>query len=198
MIFQIRYHSTNCYFLPSSTGPGLLAVDAGWPCTLFEYARMMKSIGCHLESISWAIVTHFHMDHAGLIGEFLDRGITCAIFENQAGVVDQMEKTIEKTHKDYKKIDAGKLRCVSTAESRAFLAGIGIGARTVITDYHSTDSITLVTDEGEALIGDLPPQGQMMPDDTRFLDAWRTVWAAGGRVAYPSHANAFQVSDPGP
>jgi glyoxylase-like metal-dependent hydrolase (beta-lactamase superfamily II) len=56
---------------------------------------MMKTITCSLENIAWAMVTHFHIDHAGLIGEFMDRGIRCLVFENQLEAVDAMERTID-------------------------------------------------------------------------------------------------------
>lgn len=196
-MLSFRYHGTNCYFLETAGDRKLVAVDAGWPCTLFEYARMMKTLGRHLEEIGWAMVTHFHMDHAGLVAEFLERGITCLVFETQLGAIEAMEKTIRKNHKDYTPMDQGKLKQVRAREAAGFFAQVGLKAQVVITDYHSQDSVSLVTDEREAIIGDLPPQGQMMPADRRFEDTWRTVWNAGGRVAYPSHAAAFQITDPG-
>ena len=47
------------------TSPG-----TGWPCTLYEYQRCMKEIGLRFTDIQIAVVSHFHMDHAGLVGEF--------------------------------------------------------------------------------------------------------------------------------
>jgi len=125
-MLYFRYHSTNCFFVKSSLNQRLLAVDAGWPSTLYEYARNMKTIGCKLDEVAWAIVTHFHMDHAGLISEFLERGVTCFVFENQIDAVDSMEKTILKNDKTYKMIDKEKLRPISAKDSRAVLAALGI------------------------------------------------------------------------
>ena len=128
-MLYFRYHSTNCFFVKSSLNQRLLAVDAGWPNTLYEYARNMKTIGCRLEEIAWAIVTHFHMDHAGLITDFLDRGVTCFIFENQVGAVDSMEKTILKNDKTYKLIDKGKLQHLNTKDSKAAFAALELWGR---------------------------------------------------------------------
>jgi endoribonuclease LACTB2 len=194
-VLSIRYHSTNCFFIRSSRDERLLAVDAGWPGTLLQYARLMKAVGCGLEKIAWAMVTHFHMDHAGLVGEFLERGIDCLLFENQAGAIDAMERTIEKNSKTYRRIERGKLRPASTRDSRQVLEEMGIHGQVVVTDYHSPDSITLVSDEGDALIGDLPPVGQMMPDDQHFLRNWELLRRAGARWIYPSHAAAFELED---
>ena len=199
-MLSFRYHSTNCFFLRSEATGRLLAVDAGWPCTLFEHARMMKTIGCQLEQIEWAVVTHFHMDHAGLVGEFQARGITCFALENQRGAVEPMERTILKNraeYTDYRKIDATRLRPLESAGSGRLLSGLGIKASVIVTNYHSPDSITLVTDGAEAIVGDLPPLGHMMPGDARFLESWRRVWEAGARAIFPSHAAAFQLEEPG-
>ena len=171
----------------------LLAVDAGWPGTLYEYARLMKTIGCNLENIAWSIVTHFHMDHAGLISELIGRGINCHVFENQIGAIDAMEKTMEKNNKKYKRIEKEKLQLMNIRDSRKARKSIGISGEVVVTDYHSPDSITFVSDDGEAIIGDLPPAGQMMPDDRRFLGNWEILRKMGVKTIYPSHAELFQL-----
>ncbi len=194
-VHSIRYHGTNCFFIASAVDDHLLAIDAGWPGTLYEYARSMKTIGCNLEQIRWAIVTHFHMDHAGLIGEFIQRGIRCFIFENQAMGIDAMEKTIEKNHAAYQRIDKSRLEPISTSDSRMVLEGLGVRGQVKVTDYHSPDSITFVSDEGEAIIGDLPPPGHMMPGDKHFIENWEIVRALGANLIYPSHAGIFRIDD---
>jgi ribonuclease/clavin/mitogillin len=192
-MLYFRYHSTNCFFVRSSIGDRLLAIDAGWPGTRHEHAQCMKQIGCRFHQISWAIVTHFHMDHAGLVGQFLEQGITCFVFENQLGTIDSMEKTIEKNDRTYKRIQREKLVRISTKESRRILESIGVKGQVVVTDYHSPDSVTFVSDEGEAIIGDLPPVG--LPDDQHYLDNWEIVRRAGAKVIYPSHAEVFRLDE---
>jgi ribonuclease/clavin/mitogillin len=194
-MLYFRYHSTNCFFVKSSLNGHLLAIDAGWPNTLYEYARNMKAIGCKLEEVAWAIVTHFHMDHAGLLSEFLERGVACFIFENQVDAVDSMEKTILKSDKTYKMIDREKLRPINTKDSKAMLAAIGIMGEVVVTDYHSSDSISFILDDGEAIIGDLPPEGQRMPDDSEHIGNWELIRKKGAKVVYPSHAGVFKLED---
>jgi ribonuclease/clavin/mitogillin len=194
-MLYFKYHNTNCFFVRSSSTRQLLAIDVGWPGTLYEYARGMKTIGCSLENIAWAMVTHFHMDHAGLISELMDRGTRCFAFENQLQSVGAMETTIEKNYKSYKRIKQEKLERIETRESKEVLQRIGIQAQVIITDYHSPDSVTFITDEGETIVGDLPPEGQAMPDDARFLETWELVRKLGGRLIYPSHAGLFQLKD---
>ncbi len=192
-VLYFRYHSTNCYFVRSSTSGRLLAIDAGWPGTLYEYARAMKSIGCALENIEWAIATHMHMDHAGLMSEFVERGITCFVFPKQLESIDAMEKTITKNDKRYKHIQKQKLTELNVTESRGVLQGIGIAGEIVVTDYHSADSVSFVSNDGEAVVGDLPPLGQMMPGDNRMLANYEALRKAGAKRIYPGHASMFEL-----
>ena len=196
-MLSFRYHSTNCFFLKSSPNDRLVAVDAGWPGTLYEYAREMKKIGCHLEDVGWAMATHFHMDHAGLVGELLSRGVTCVVFENQMTAIDAMEKTIEKNTPVYVRIARERLRPLETRESRSFFGELGIDGEVVITDYHSPDSVSLVLDSGEAVVGDLPPADQGMPDDVRLQRVWDILRSKGVRRVYPGHAGAFDLGEKG-
>ena len=111
MVTSFRYHNTNCFFIKNKTNDELLAVDAGWPCSLFEYKRNLKQINLDFESIKYAIVTHFHMDHAGLIGEFIKLGIRCLVLDFQVSAIDEMERIIKKNteYKEYINIEKENL-----------------------------------------------------------------------------------------
>lgn len=188
------YRSTRCFFLESAAGGALVAIDAGWPCTLYEYARSMKTIGYHLEDVKWAFVTHFHMDHAGLFGAFIERGIECFVFENQAPSIDSMEKTIRKNYPEYTPIEKSALRPVTTAGSRELLGELGIAGQVIVTDYHSPDSVTFISDFGAAVVGDLPAEEQRMPDDDRIRAVWQRIRRTKARSIYPSHAELYELS----
>ena len=114
-----RYHNTNCFFLECSKN-NLIAFDAGWPCTLYEYRRCLKVIGLDFKDIKIAAISHMHMDHAGLIGEFINAKIDCLILEEQAEIIDEMERIILKSpeYKGYQQIDTKKniARFIGTAE----------------------------------------------------------------------------------
>ena len=65
----------------------------------------------------------------------------------------------------------------------------------VVTDYHSPDSISFIVDDGEAIIGDLPPEGQRMPGDKEHIRNWELIRKMGAKIVYPSHAGAFKLED---
>ena len=193
MLHRFRYHNTNCFFVASALDGRLLAIDAGWPLTLHEYQREMKKIGLKYQDIAWAIVTHFHMDHAGLITDFLASGITCLVFENQMGAIDAMEQTIWKNHPDYRAIDQSKLVSMRIAGAREFFATLGIHGEILKTDGHSPDSISFLSDEHEVVIGDLYPLELVMPDDVKSNASWELILEKDGKQIFPSHANSFTV-----
>lgn len=193
MLHVLRYHNTNCFFVASTQNNKLLAIDAGWPLTLHEYQREMKKIGLKYQDIAWAIVTHFHMDHAGLITDFIASGITCLVFETQMHAIDAMEKTIWKNSKDYQAIDKSRLTQLRIADSRAFLRKIGIHGEILRTEGHSPDSISFLSDEREVVIGDLYPLELVMPDDDKSNASWELILEKGGKTIFPSHAPSFTV-----
>lgn len=192
-MLSIEYQHTRYYFLPVGDGKSLLAFDAGYPCSLHRYARELKAVGFGLSSVKWAMASHFHLDHAGLIGEFQAAGITCLLFENQGGGIAEMERIIRPKYEGYRQIDVSGFMRVNTGESRRFLASLGIGGEVFRTPGHSDDSVSLVTDAGEALIGDLYPISQVMDDDAASLRSWGAIRDAGARSILPSHAPAFEL-----
>jgi glyoxylase-like metal-dependent hydrolase (beta-lactamase superfamily II) len=196
MVKYFRYHNTNCYFIESSIDKNLLAIDAGWPCTLYEYQRALKTIGYSFRNIKWVIVTHFHMDHAGLIGEFINEGIACYSFENQTlNDIDEMEKVIlkNKEYSAYQRINKNRLITTSINDFNNEIRILGIDGEAIITKGHSSDSITFITNEHEAVIGDLAPIDQIMENDKESLGNWNSLREKGVKMIYPSHANIFEI-----
>ena len=155
----------------------------------------MKSIGLNFENIEWAIVSHMHMDHAGLLGEFIKDGIKCFAFENQIEAINEMERIIlnSKEYQSYLRIEKSELESISICDFNEKLGNLGIGGKVVRTTGHSTDSISYITDNFEALIGDLYPIDLVMNDDVDSLESWNTIIDLGVEMIYPSHAEEFEI-----
>jgi len=192
-MMSFGYQNTRYYLLPAGDGESLLAFDAGWPRSLHDYARAMKATGNRFEQIKWAMVSHFHLDHAGLVRDFQDAGIVCLLFENQGGGIDAMERTIMPKYKGYRAIDQLGFQRIKTSDSRAFLASHGIQAEVIQTPGHSADSVSLITDDHDVMIGDLYPVSQIMADDTASHHSWHEIQKLGGRHIFPSHAMPFDL-----
>lgn len=189
---HMRYRGTNCFFVESRSG-ALLAFDAGWPCSLREYRRTMKAIGLRFEDLRWAIVSHMHLDHAGLLGEFIASGVECFAFEGQREAIGEMERAIMKNaeFRGYRRIDEARLGSAAVGAFAATLESNGIAGEVIATRGHSPDSVSFLTREGEALVGDLPPLDQVMEGDLDSRESWAAIMAKGATRAFPSHAGVF-------
>lgn len=188
-----RYHNTNCFFIKNEHNDTYLAIDAGWPCTLREYQRSLKSIGIQFSQIGICIVTHLHMDHAGLLSEFIEQGIQCFIVGKQSDdEINEMEKIIKKNYKHYREIDKSKILRASMGRINEVLWQAGFLGEAITTNGHSPDSISYITKDKEAIIGDLAPIGQIM-DDEKSEGSWEKIKRKQAKCAYPSHANVFEV-----
>lgn len=193
--FAIRYKSTNYYFI--DTQNGLLAFDAGWPDTYGEYKDCLKAEGYRIDDIRWLIVSHFHIDHAGLAGMLADKGITFYVFKNQLYGIDEMESLMERKSIPHQKITPELMHQVEISESRKILKSMGISGEVIQTNGHGEQSVTLLLDTGEAFIGDLPVVGMYDEDDKASIKNWEEVRAKGARIIKPAHALEFILDQNG-
>jgi len=193
MIESFRYHNTNCFFIKNKSQNNVLAVDAGWPCTFNEYKRNLKKVGLIFEDIKYAVVTHFHIDHAGLISEFQLAGVKCFVLDFQLSFIDEMERIIHKNdeYKEYKKIEKDKLAISTINDFNIFLESHGFNGYIESLNSHSEDHIGYFSDEDEAIIGDLAPFDQIMSNDQKANENWERILTKGIKVAYPSHADTI-------
>jgi glyoxylase-like metal-dependent hydrolase (beta-lactamase superfamily II) len=191
-IFSFNYHHTFCYFIQAENDV-LIAFDAGWPCTYYEYARCLKETGYSIQQVKYAIASHFHMDHAGLIGEMLHNGITCLAFENQLQGIDFMEKQILRTYPDYRRIDKGKLTRLECSQSTDFFRKLGVDGQVIQTPGHSDDSVSFVSGDRVALVGDFYAEELIMEDDQVSQESWKRLKAAGAQRICPAHSLPYYI-----
>ena len=103
-----------------------------------------------------------------------------------------MERTIKKNYKDYKEIDKSKILRASIEEINELLKQEGFSGEVILTEGHSPDSISYVTEDNEAIIGDLTPIEQIM-DDKKSEENWNHIKEKKVSKIYPSHANIFEI-----
>lgn len=190
-IIKIRYKSVNCFFVDS--GKGLLAFDAGWPDTYRDYKDALKEQGHSPKNIQWLIVSHFHIDHAGLAGTLADNGVQFIVFPNQLSAIEEMESLIERKNMEYHPIDRAKIHVLEIDRSRNWLKQLGIRGEVLHTKGHGEQSITLLLDSGDAFIGDLAPEEMTLDEDGNTKESWELIRRKGGRYIHPAHAQEFEL-----
>jgi glyoxylase-like metal-dependent hydrolase (beta-lactamase superfamily II) len=190
-IVNIGYRSTNYYVL-ADRAPRLL-IDAGWPGTLAALRHAGQRMGVRLEDIPYQLVTHYHPDHAGLAEELKHLGVRLLVLDTQQAGIPLLG-TYVKPQDHYTEIQPAGNILLTSAESRAFLGGIGVQGEILSTPGHSADSVTLVLDEGAAFTGDLTPPS-MVPQDPADLSyqSWQHIRARGGRTVYPGHGPSWPL-----
>jgi glyoxylase-like metal-dependent hydrolase (beta-lactamase superfamily II) len=185
-ILNVGYDSTN-YYLLSNPKP-LLLVDAGWSGTLPKLAHSLKRYNLQPKDIPYIIATHYHPDHAGLMQEIKQQGTKMIVMENQLQTVASLGQYM-KPENHYIPISLQDNLTLNFAESRAFLAKIGISGEIIPTPGHSDDSVTLILDDGSAFTGDLHP-AEFVADEIeaeKARQSWERIRKLGGCKIYPGH-----------
>ncbi|MBP5585402.1 MAG: hypothetical protein J6Y92_03495 [Lentisphaeria bacterium] len=93
-------------------------------------------------------------------------------------------------------IDESGAKVISCRESRASLASIGIAGEIISMPSHSRDSVSLILDDGECLVGDLEPMEYLSAyDDNPALKAdWDAIMSFCPKRILYSHVNGKTIS----
>ena len=91
----------------------------------------------------------------------------------------------------FEPIDEAKATVITCAESKEFLAGIGISGEIISTPSHSPDSVSLLLDDGDCIVGDLQPREYLAAyeQDNALKADWDAVLRYRPRRILYAHAN---------
>jgi len=186
-IVNVGYRSTN-YWVIGGGGIRLL-VDLGWPGTMGALRAQLERKGVPLGELRFGLATHYHLDHAGLAQELKQAGVPLLVVDLQADAIPLMKRHAKPVDRlvDITTHDNVTISC---AESRAFLARIGLAGEIIHTPGHSDDSVSLLLDDGSVFTGDLTPPAMIADDDDPALVSWRMLLERGARHLYPGHGAA--------
>ncbi len=186
-IVNVGYHSTNYYALETKSGK--LLVDCGWPGTLPQFTAELKRKGIAPAEIKYLVVTHFHLDHAGLVQEFKNQGAKLILLESQVGFFATLNDFMKRRKETYVEINEYGNLNLKFEQSRQFLASLGIAGEIIATPGHSDDSVTLILDEGFAFTGDLPPRFLVSKEDQVTKESWDKSYQHKSTRIFPAHVN---------
>jgi len=182
-IINVGYRSVNCYLL--ITEGSTLLIDVGWPNGMAELKVSIASHGRSVKDVRYALMTHYHIDHAGIAQEVKDKGARLIVMENQVGHLNDLKRYLRPPMNFHEVRDEGNI-ILRFVESRPFLKGIGIEGTIIQTQGHGPDHVTLVLDEGIAFTGDLPPENGSAPGTLEYED-WVKLRSMGVKRVFPAH-----------
>ncbi len=148
---KLTYGNTNTFFV------GGLLIDTGYAGTLRGFFGELKRNGLRTEDIRYVLATHYHPDHMGLIGDLVRQGVGHLLIDVQRDSIHSSDRIFERDRIPFVPLSEAQATVISCAESREFLARLGISGEIIHTPSHSRDSVSLVLDDGRCFVGDLEP-----------------------------------------
>ena len=187
-ITELKYSNTNTYLIEGDKGTILF--DTGWAGTFVAFCRELGEKHKALQDIDYLLISHFHPDHMGIAGEIAECGPKVLIMDLQLPYIHSSDVIFGKeNNRFFKPISENDLKVISVDKSRAFLTSIGINGEIIYTPGHSDDSISLILDNGIALVGDLYDLNSAFAfNDEKINNSWKNILSHNiSKICYGHH-----------
>ena len=173
MIQLVKYGNTNCYYIEGKNGSVL--VDTDWAGTLQLFYSKIKEL--NIKSIDYLLITHYHPDHMGIAQDIVENmNAKLLVVDVQQDYIHSSDKIFENDKNIRFKPIITKPIIISCEQSRKFLNELGIDGEIIYTPGHSDDSVSLILDNGTALVGDLYDLNSASAfNDKKINDSWKRI-----------------------
>jgi len=214
IIYPIRMGYDYCYLLQDQ---GIIMIDGGTPRRMRAFIKGVGKLPINPEQIKLMILTHGHWDHIGCAKEIKERtGARIALHRNEKEWLEKAMKPMPPGVNRWGVI-LGKaitmilpLVHIPTATVDVVigddgfpLAEYGISGRVIYTPGHTSGSVSVLLDNGEAFVGDmamnmlpmtLRPELPVFAEDfERLKESWRLLMDQGAKTVYPAHGKPFPI-----
>ena len=214
-IYPVRFGINRCYLIREE---GVIMIDGGPPKKLKAFQKFIGGIPIRPEDIRLIVLTHGDFDHVGSAGEIRSLiGAKIAIHEND-------RETFEKALHHFPTGTTawghslrfilnpvttvlfkfpGEKADIVLDNSDYPLHDFGINGRIVYTPGHTSGSVSVLLESGDAFVGclahnNLPfrlkPGLPIFADDIEEVKRnWKRVIERGAKTIYPAHGDPFPV-----
>lgn len=164
----------NCYLIKSKSKH--ILVDTGVPGSEKKIIKQLNTLGIKLEDIGLMIITHGHIDHFGSAPAIQNIApIPILIHEADKAALEKgmgMEETLKATSKIWdimlkpqvikERIKPCKADIVMRGREPFDLKPYGVGGRVIHTPGHTPGSLSIILDDGNAIIMDVASSGILL------------------------------------
>jgi len=214
-LHRIRLRASNCYLL---IGDGAVLVDSGLKGEGDSILNAMASRGVRPQDLRLILLTHGHADHAGAASEIaVATGAPVALraedsrwvsvgLQVPAPPVTRWARLISRLLSA--RFMQGVMPAVRFAPdvvltaAELTLAAYGVAATVVHTPGHTAGSVSILLEDGRALVGDLAmnglPSSPFIPtppivaqDPALVARSWKTIHERGATTVFPGHGFSF-------
>lgn len=186
MIQLLKYGNTNCYYIEGKNGS--ILVDTDWAGTLQLFYSKIKEL--NIKNIDYLLITHYHPDHMGIAQDIIENmNVKLLVMDVQEDYIHSSDKIFEKDKNiNFKPINTNPI-IISCEQSRKFLNDLGIDGEIIHTPGHSDDSISLILDNGIAIVGDLYDLNSASAfNDKKINDSWKRILSYNiSKICYGHH-----------
>lgn len=220
-MIKIKLSLTNTYLIPIENS--YLLVDTGYPRDQKILFEQLNKHQITPKDISYLLLTHIHDDHVGLIHEILSKNPECKLIyhknaipflargKNDMSRSFYINKRVKFAVSTFGKLSAGTFPSYSPRQNDVIISedtaladlGINLSGKIITTPGHTTDSISLILDDGSCFSGDAASNMLsflgtkncvvVMEDLDTYYSSWKKYIKEHAKTIYPSHGNAFSI-----
>jgi glyoxylase-like metal-dependent hydrolase (beta-lactamase superfamily II) len=214
MIHTIPVGFTNCFLIKQK---GVILIDTGVPNKAGTIQKYFKKAGIDIKETSLIIHTHGHWDHIGNTQIFVkETGVKTALHQFEKSCLEDGTILIPpgvtrwgRFLGYFSRLTSGRVKIqtvkvdISIDDKGFDLSEYGIEGKVVYTPGHSSGSVSVVLDSGEAFVGDMAMNGfpfrkgpglPVFAEDLPLLrQSWQKLIETGVKTVFPSHGKPFSI-----
>ncbi|MFY9120032.1 MAG: MBL fold metallo-hydrolase [Syntrophomonadaceae bacterium] len=203
---------TNCYLIQTATG--WILVDAGTRSQAKSFLRRLGKLGIQPSDIKLIIITHAHFDHVGSLASIkslcncpvLAHPLEARLIETGEVVIPPGTNALGKLvswlgRHNIRSLRFPKTRVEFTTDQELDLTPYGVAAKVVPTPGHTPGSLSVLLEDGQAIVGDLAMSygpGSNFPifaeQPEKITASWDLLIKQGASIFYPAHGRKVPVT----
>lgn len=208
LIQRIEVRETNCYLLRGEGGT--LVIDPGPPGGAAAVVAGAGRAGIRPADVRLILISHGHLDHYGAAADVRAWcGAPIAAFHSEPAFSRDRRNALPPAQTVRGSVvrrlylffsplaHLQPLEADHLLDDEESLAHFGVDARVLLVPGHSPGSLAVVTDDGDAFVGDLfvnytvPSQPIYLSDREAWQQSYERILALSPRTVYVGHGEPF-------